>query len=484
MLKEKDKVIQGAMISLDAAIVSFIFIIACALRPFYYAFYKLDLIPYTQIIAETRPVSTSDYIVVMFFAVPLWSIMLSLNGMYRSMRTRTIFEVLWIVIKTAFFTTLAFGAFVFLFKLKFVSRLFFMIFILGSLISIGLEKAIIFSIMHYVRKQGYNCKRMLIVGTGTRAAKFMDKIKAHPEWGFKIVGVIDDEGSHTDRRVSNIDIIGTLANLQDIIDNNPLDEVVFIIPRSRLSNIENSLYICETAGIRATIAVDLFELKIAKARQTELEDIPLITFETTPAKEWELFLKRVTDIIFSGVGIIILSPLFLLIAILIKTTSPGPVMFLQKRVGLNGRKFILYKFRTMYKGAHEQLSQIKDLNIMKGPVFKTKNDPRVTPIGRFLRRFSIDELPQLFNVFKGHMSLVGPRPPLPQEVAHYELWQRRRLSMRPGITCLWQISGRNKIDFDEWMQLDLQYIDNWSLWLDFKILLKTIPAVFFGVGAY
>jgi lipopolysaccharide/colanic/teichoic acid biosynthesis glycosyltransferase len=181
---------------------------------------------------------------------------------------------------------------------------------------------------------------------------------------------------------------------------------------------------------------------------------------------------------------IALSPLFLLTAILIRATSKGPVFYIQKRMGLNGRKFVLYKFRSMYKGSHLKLSELSHKNEMKGPIFKIKNDPRITPIGRILRKFSIDELPQLFNVFAGQMSLVGPRPPLPSEVKKYELWQRRRLSMRPGLTCLWQISGRNRIGFDDWMKLDLEYIDNWSLWLDFKILCKTVPVVLFGVGAY
>jgi len=485
MLREKEKVIQTAMVSLDVAIVSLMFILACALRPFFYIFYKLDFIPPTQLIADMMPVSINDYILVMFFSVSLWYGMLSLNGMYRSLRTKTVLEIVWIVIKTAFFAGILFGAFVFLFKLKFVSRLFFSIFMLGSTVSIGLEKAIIFTFMHYVCRQGYNYKQMLIVGTGSRAANFIDKIKMHPEWGFRILGVIDDEkGRHKGKKVSNVEILGGLEDIPTILHNRTVDEVVFIVPRSRLNHIETSLYICETAGIRATIAVDLFELKIAKARQTELENTPLLTFETTPAKEWQLFLKRMADIIISGLGIIILSPLFLVLAILIKLTSPGPVLFLQRRMGLNGRKFILYKFRTMHKGAHARLSELSCLNIMRGPVFKMKNDPRVTPLGRFLRRLSLDEFPQLFNVFAGQMSLVGPRPPLQKEVARYKPWQRRRLSMRPGITCLWQISGRIKIGFDEWMELDLQYIDNWALWLDFKILVRTIPAVLFGVGAY
>jgi exopolysaccharide biosynthesis polyprenyl glycosylphosphotransferase len=264
-----------------------------------------------------------------------------------------------------------------------------------------------------------------------------------------------------------------------------IDEVVFIIPNSRLGLVESAIRVCETLGTKATLALDFFNVKLAKAHQTELDGVPFISFETTPASEWQILLKRGLDITLSAIGIALLSPVLLVTAGLIKATSPGPVFFLQKRLGLNGRRFVLYKFRTMYKGAHRMQRSLMAMNIMQGPAFKMKNDPRVTPLGSMLRKLSIDELPQLFNVFFGDMSLVGPRPPVAREVKQYELWQRRRLSMPPGITCLWQISGRNKIvDFNEWMKLDLQYIDKWSLWLDIKLICKTIPTVLSGIGAY
>jgi exopolysaccharide biosynthesis polyprenyl glycosylphosphotransferase len=227
----------------------------------------------------------------------------------------------------------------------------------------------------------------------------------------------------------------------------------------------------------------LFDVKIAKARLTQLEDVPLLTFETVVAKEGQLFVKRIIDFVVSAVLLVLLAPVFIIVALAIKFNSKGPVLYRQTRVGLNGRKFTLYKFRTMFEGAEEKLTELEKLNEMGGPVFKMKKDPRITRLGRYLRKFSIDEFPQLFNVLVGHMSLVGPRPPIPEEVVQYEPWQRRRLSMRPGLTCIWQVSGRNKIDFDDWMKLDLKYLDNWSLWLDFTIIMKTIPVVFFGIGA-
>ena len=484
MLKEKDAVIRKATILLDAVIVSIAFVLAFLIRQHFHAFYKLDIIPYAKVVVDASTLSMSDYLIVVFFVVPIWCFALYLNGMYRSLRTKTIPSAIFIIIKSAILTAVIFGASAFIFKLKFVSRVFFIIFLAISSLFIMIEKILIFLIVRYVRKQGYNYRMLLIVGTGKRASQFISNIRNHPEWGLRINGVLDCEEGQLGKEIEGAKVIGTLENLPKILHNHSTDEVVFIVPRAKLSSIENSLYVCETEGVKATIAVDLFDFKLAKARLTELEGIPLVTFETTVAKEWQLFIKRAFDIIASGLGLIILSPLFLIVAVLIKVTSPGPVLYLQKRVGLNDRRFALYKFRSMYKGSHEKLSELAEKNEAKGPIFKMKKDPRITPFGRFMRKFSIDELPQLFNVFVGEMSLVGPRPPLPQEVAQYEPWQRRRLSMRPGITCIWQVSGRSKIGFDEWMKLDLVYIDNWSLSLDFKILCRTVPVVLFGIGAY
>jgi exopolysaccharide biosynthesis polyprenyl glycosylphosphotransferase len=265
---------------------------------------------------------------------------------------------------------------------------------------------------------------------------------------------------------------------------NAIDEVTFVVPRLRLNHIENAIRECEIEGIKVTIAVDLFTMKIARSFQTDLDGMPLLTFKTTVPSERDLFAKRIIDFIVSGICIAIWSPIILIISILIKLTSSGPVYYKQERIGLNGRKFTMYKFRTMRAGAQEKLSQVDIYKEIYEPQWKKTKLLFVTPIGRLLRKFSLDELPQLFNVFWGHMSLVGPRPTLPQEVKQYEAWHRRRFSMRPGLTCLWQVKGRREIKFEEWMQMDLEYLDNWSLWLDIKILIKTIPAVLFGSGAY
>jgi len=294
---------------------------------------------------------------------------------------------------------------------------------------------------------------------------------------------LDMEAEKKGERIEGHEVIGTLDDIPDVINANIVDEVVFIVPRSWLNKIEDVLFYCESAGLKVHIAVNLFDLKFSRAKQTDLQGFPLLVFESTPEKLGHLFIKRLIDFVASGIALVLLAPVFMVIAILVKITSDGPVFFEQSRCGLYGRQFILYKFRTMIIDAESKLKDILKYNEMDGPVFKMTNDPRVTKIGKWLRKSSLDELPQIWNVFKGDMSLVGPRPPIPSEVKNYDNWQRRRLSMRPGITCLWQASGRNKItDFKEWMKLDLEYIDNWSISLDIKILTRTIFAVFKGTG--
>lgn len=484
MLKEKEDVIRKALILFDALLISAVFAVTFVLRRYFHLFYGIDFLQSAGVVAEMSA-TLSDYYSVLLIFVPLWCIVMYLNGMYKSLRTRTVGHIFWIIAKSAFFTTITFGTIVFVFRLHFVSRIFFIMLITTCSAVMLAEKLFILYVVHLIRKSGYNYRNLLIVGTGRRAMQFIKKVERHREWGLRIIGALDYENIKVGSVVGgSVYVLGSLSDLSKVLHEKAVDEVVFVIPRSQLGAIENYLYVCETLGVKATIAVDLFDLKISRLRQTEFDGVPLITFETAPSLEWALFLKRATDIIVSGAGIIVLSIPMLVVMALIKLTSPGPVFFQQKRVGLNGRKFVLYKFRSMYKNAHLKLSELAEKNEMKGPVFKMKDDPRVTPFGKFLRKTSIDELPQLFNVFMGQMSLVGPRPPLPSEVSQYEPWQRRRLSMRPGITCLWQVGGRSEIGFEDWMKLDLRYIDSWSLWLDIRILFKTIPVVIFGRGAY
>jgi len=311
-------------------------------------------------------------------------------------------------------------------------------------------------------------------------------IKQHSDWGIKAIGFVDDDISKiSGGTIYGYKVLGTLDDIPSILHNNVIDEVLFVVPRAWLSKIEKIiLYVSEVEGIKVSVAIDLFDHHLSKIKYSFLGTLPLLTFNRTPDELIQLLIKRLFDLFFSFIAIIVLSPVFLITAIIVKVSSKGPVFFRQQRCSLNGRRFTVYKFRTMVVDAEAKLKELLLFNEMQGPAFKMENDPRVTKLGKFLRKSSIDELPQFWNVFKGDMSFVGPRPPMPAEVDKYEPWQRRRLTMRPGITCLWQAFGRNKINnFDEWMKLDLEYIDNWSLWFDFKILLKTIPIVLFGTGA-
>jgi len=364
-----------------------------------------------------------------------------------------------------------------------LSRLFLLYFLpihTGFLI---LFKFIVRQFLKHIRLRGYNSRNILIVGRNERAKEIVKKINKTQEYGIRIIGCIDfsDNGNNCN---FDFNLIGNIEDLERILRENVVDEVVVTLPmKSFYLEIEKIIYICEQIGVEVKVPTDLFRHKLAKSTISNYHDVQVIDFYTSPKMDYRLMIKRIMDVSISLVVLIAFSPLFLVIAFLIKVTSKGPILYIQQRVGYNGRYFNLLKFRTMIQGAEEMKESLAELNEMDGPIFKIKNDPRLTKIGRFLRKTSIDEIPQLINVLMGDMSLVGPRPPVPSEVSQYVFLDRRRLSMRPGITCLWQAGGRNLIDFNEWMELDRQYIDNWSLWLDVKILAQTVPAVLRGSGA-
>jgi len=340
-------------------------------------------------------------------------------------------------------------------------------------------------ISRQTRLRGRNLRHMLIVGTNHRAAQFARKMQEEPELGYRVIGFSDSEWSGIAQfRDSGYKLACDLDDLPQFLRTHVVDEVVIALPmRSFHDYASRVASLCEEQGILLRILSNMFNLKIARSRAEVFED-SLITHDAGISEGWPLVSKRMLDFSLALVAIILVSPVFLLAAILIKLTSPGPVLFRQKRIGLNKRQFSIYKFRTMVVDAEQKIQGLEHLNEVSGPVFKIRRDPRIMPIGRFLRKTSIDELPQLFNVLKGDMSLVGPRPlPVRDYQGFDQDWHRRRFSVLPGITCLWQIAGRNSIPFEKWMELDLQYIDTWSLWLDLRIMIKTIPAVIRGSGA-
>jgi exopolysaccharide biosynthesis polyprenyl glycosylphosphotransferase len=276
------------------------------------------------------------------------------------------------------------------------------------------------------------------------------------------------------------------SELISIITQEPVDEVFITLPRDKYGPLVDTIVcLCEEQGIVVRLQSDMFPLKVARWHVDELNGRQIVTIRSGPPDGWPLIFKRTLDICGSAALLLTLLPVFAIVAVLIKLDSSGPVFFKQERVGINKRRFQLFKFRTMVSGAEKQQQLLESLNEAHGPVFKIKNDPRITRIGKFLRRYSIDELPQLINVLRGEMSLVGPRPLPVRDITRIETqWHKRRLSMKPGVTCLWQVNGRSDVNFSRWVQMDLEYIDNWTLGLDLKILLKTIPAVLRGSGAY
>jgi exopolysaccharide biosynthesis polyprenyl glycosylphosphotransferase len=323
---------------------------------------------------------------------------------------------------------------------------------------------------------------VMVVGVGEPAQRIAQQIEEASEFGVRLSGFLHDTGERVPTELAARHSVRPLSDLPELLRQHVIDEIIFAVESGRLAALEEMFLLCDEEGVRTRVAIDFFPHVNSKVYLDRLGTSPLLTFSATPHDEIRLLLKRLTDVVLASAALLLLCPFMLLIAVLIRLTSPGPVIFRQTRCGLNGRKFVFFKFRSMCEDAEAKRAAVEHLN-ERETVFKIANDPRLTSVGRFLRKFSIDEWPQLWNVLKGDMSLVGPRPPLPDEVENYQRWQRRRLRMRPGLTCLWAVKGRDHLDFETWMRMDMQYIDNWSLALDWKILLRTIPQVLSGRGA-
>lgn len=327
---------------------------------------------------------------------------------------------------------------------------------------------------------GVHARRYAVVGTGGLAREIVEAVAAHPEWGLRLAGFVRPDGAPASCRGP---VLGRLSALGEILEREVLDVVIFAVPRDRLGEVERGVHLCEDQGVEVRISLDVLRFGPGRMTVADMDGVPMLAFTRTPSDALALAVKRAFDVAVSALVLVLLGPLLAAIAAAVRLDSPGSALFAQRRVGRNGRVFRMLKFRSMHQDAEQRLGALRAHNEMSGPVFKMANDPRITRVGRFLRRTSLDELPQFWNVLRGDMSVVGPRPPIPDEVRQYRRWQRRRLSMKPGITCIWQVSGRNAVDFDRWMELDLEYIDGWSLWRDLKICLRTIPAVVSSRGA-
>ncbi len=426
-----------------------------------------------------------DYVGLLVVVLLLWNLLFALIRSRRNGFAQDWFEVIQEVSLTVFAGTVLISAAIFVLKYDFISRPFIAIFALLNFLFLCAFRLYAKTGVSQFANLLDGERHVLIVGTSEKAARVAEVLEQAHQWGYKLVGIVQEPNGHAnpgviDPRLREYPGIGT-EELGEVLRNHIVDEVIFVVAKEALARLEEVFLICEEEGIKTRVMLSFFPHVTSKIYLEALQDLPLLTFSTTPENEYLLFIKNILDVFLASVALAVLSPLLLIIALLIKLTSRGAVIFKQVRCGLGGRKFVMYKFRSMILEAEEVRGQLNHLNEMSGPVFKLRNDPRCTLLGKWLRRFSIDELPQLVNILKGDMSFVGPRPPIPEEVEHYERWQRRRLRMKPGLTCLWQVQGRDT-DFSEWMKLDLQYIDTWSLLLDFKICLKTIPIVLLGKG--
>ena len=336
----------------------------------------------------------------------------------------------------------------------------------------------------FIRREFGSLRYVMVVGVSQRALRLGRALEAASDQGVRLRGFLyEGASSYPPVQLVAQYSVRPLADLPAILRHEVIDEVLFAVESEALSSLEPVFLQCDEEGVRTRVAVDFFPHVNSEMHLDRLGVTPLLTFSAAPDDEIRLLMKRGIDILIAAAALVTTLPFLLLVALAIRLNSPGAAIFRQERCGLNGRRFTFYKFRSMCEDAEARKAQYMHLS-QRDLATKIPDDPRLTSLGRYLRRFSIDEMPQLFNILKGDMSLVGPRPAIPSEVAQYQVWQRRRLRMRPGLTCLWALNGRDQVDFETWMKMDMQYIDNWSLSLDWKILFQTIPQVVLGKGAH
>jgi exopolysaccharide biosynthesis polyprenyl glycosylphosphotransferase len=413
---------------------------------------------------------------------PVWLGLLAVFGAYGvrwTVRSRA-----WLVLRVSVIGLLLLTAGLFLVQLSDVNRSMLALFASVSAVGLWVERGLVQSWLRRAAHGGRWARVALVVGTDERAARVIAALQEYPEAGWLVRGRLSLDQSDPGQGGHTVPVIGALPDLQDILHReHVVDEVFFAVPPTRLDEITDALEICESLGVDTRVLVDIYRPAQAHPFVEELFALPFYGFSPTLTRQSVLAAKRCLDVVGASVLLAMASPMLLVIGLLVLVTSPGPVIFRQERAGFHGRRFWMYKFRTMVNGAERMRAQLEHLNEMSGPVFKVADDPRLTRVGRMLRKLSLDELPQLFNVLSGDMSLVGPRPLPLYEASRIKGEQRRRQAMRPGITGLWQVSGRNAVDFEGWMQLDLFYVDRWSFGLDLRILLRTIPVVLRGKGA-
>jgi exopolysaccharide biosynthesis polyprenyl glycosylphosphotransferase len=469
MFEERSEQLRRVTTLLDLCITIIVFLAASWFR---------------NLLLDHEPSAFLSHIAFLPFILALWMLLLAFFGAYRSPGSTSSLAYTWAIARAVVAGLASLFTILFVMKIQYVSRGVVVIFaVLNVLALVGIRLGVVWYFQRALR-QGDRFRRVLIVGSGTRARRLAETLLRHSEWGIRIVGHLDPDPTRIGDRVLQSSVVGTVGDISSVLKGNVIDEVILAIPRAMISDVDKIARACEDEGVKLCLMADVFDVHPARIRLVTLGPIPLLTLEPVAQAESKVLVKRLMDLALVFLMVPLLLPVIGLIALAIKLDSPGPVFFVQERVGFRKRRFRMLKFRTMVEDADRRQGELEHLNQAKGPIFKIANDPRITRLGRLLRRSSLDEVPQILHVLTGEMSLVGPRPMSLRDVDLFDQGiQRKRFSVRPGLTCLWQISGRSELPFSKWLELDLDYIEHWSLTLDIKILFKTIPAVLGGEGA-
>jgi len=454
MLKQQARLLTAIAVSLDLLIILASFLTAFYLRRPYLVNRELN-----------------DYLWFLLLVLPVWFGSLYASQIYESLRTRTTWSILRRLLKAYTIAGCITAAAIFILDPHTFSRMLFVLFVGLSFIVIFVMKLLVRMLLAAIRRRGINTRNILLVGDGCKAEEMRNLIRQHESWGLRLVATRDNP-------VGLDGIVNTCKHMM-------VDEVVFCLPASAMNCIEAYVTRLDQLGVTSRMVLDLVDFPAHRKEISLFHDtVPILTFYSKAFSASQLMAKRCLDIAGALVGLLLLGLMLPFVALAIRLESPGPIFFGQMRLGEHGRPFRCWKLRSMLVDAEQHKQELLAHNEMNGQMFKIKNDPRVTRVGRIIRKTSIDEFPQFWNVLKGEMSLVGTRPPTPDEVANYEDWHHKRISIRPGITGLWQVSGRNQIqDFDEVARLDIRYVENWSIWLDIKILCQTLWVVTLGRGA-
>ena len=468
MIKEREQRINNILGVFDVFLSLLTFVAAFLLRDYFFE----------------PPISgTQEYIIIGLIIFPTWFILLKSVRLAEMHRTKTYSMILASYLRVVVVGLGVIFLSVFIFKLTSISRLMILIFGILNIVTLFSVRILVYKMMKYFRGKGYNTRNVVLLADET-SEEFIERIISNKEWGYIVKYIVTNSSYLYKKYRDHFSVHPEKVSLSNLLDIDVIDEVIYCKNEINQNSLKKLIHDCEEVGVVFRMQSQLFSKSATKVHLNHFGETPFLTFDNTPSDHFAFKVKNVLSVAVAVIILTVWAPIMALIALIIKLTSEGPVFFKQKRVGLRGRTFYMYKFRTMVANAEALKSSLMEMNEADGPAFKIKNDPRITKIGKFLRKSGLDELPQFINVLIGDMSLIGPRPPIPEEVKQYERWQLRRLSMKPGITCTWQIKeNRNDISFEDWMKMDLQYIDNWSYKLDLILFFKTIKTILKGSGS-